>query len=714
MTKYRSRILIMALLLMAFTVSAVHAQNSTWEVESIESGPDDGFITETGVKWFDTPWVQVKSRSVSVSAYFAFRGVTIPANATILNAYLQFTAPSPVTFAPNASLDVTIYGIKTGELTSWDPTPDLDGEPFTTSFTNWDATPLSHSAQINVTITEQVKEIYEMFSWTDGNDMGFRIVSVLEPSILAARYQVAYDSDPNDVMKLYIEYAESNETAGYYKGFLIVGSPGNEVSISWNDVDAGLFKVANTIQDADGRDTINSTVPGGLSFLAPDNVVSVGNDIYVISRKDGSPYNVTLFKTVDRGLNWTNLGDIDSNGGSSPIAQTHAMVYDQNGSIHIAYAEGFDTYWRQFNILNQSFTATQKIHDGGFSIGQHRAYWDDNLNTVWFTRSGGATGNSAVRPTVLRRADSDGIWESYDWSTSYIDSDITWVENNMWWVISENNDWLRAFRLEDYGDISSWANIGGRVGTLEQDNYNPPFFDIATEPNSGGVLPDRLIVSMSRETPAMLWSYRLLGTFWAEDFYNVSSPLGPLTAGAGSVKMHYTKSGQVHMATVLHFSGSDALFDKPWLGWSGTEVVQTPSSIAGRLADSDDLQRIGGDMFPFSAGLSGNFTVYDANGSIIGTFTNLDDAQAAIDDIPGVGVTPDDPNPPGTNYPEEGGEFGTLTRFNVRFVLFGVGWVLILAPLMIMAIRPWPMKIYLVFVLCITLGFALQFSIGSI
>ena len=144
---------------MAFTVSTVQA---TWEVNQIVSGPDDGFITETGVKWFDTPWVQVKSRSVSLTSYFAFRGVDIPPNATIINATLQFTAPGPVTFAPNASLDVTIYGLKTGDLTSWDPTPDLESEPSTLALTNWDATPLSNNAQINVTVTDQVKEIYDM------------------------------------------------------------------------------------------------------------------------------------------------------------------------------------------------------------------------------------------------------------------------------------------------------------------------------------------------------------------------------------------------------------------------------------------------------------------------------------------------------------------------------------------------------------------------
>ncbi len=714
MTKYRSRILIMALLLMAFTVSTVQAQNTTWEIESIETGADDGFIAETGTKFFDTPWVQIKSKTTSLTSYFAFRDVDIPSNATILNAYLQFTAPAPVTFAPNASLDVTIYGIKAGELTSWDPTPDLDSAPFTTAFTNWDATPLSSSAQINVTITDQVTEIYEMFSWTEGNDMGFRIVSVLEPSILAARYQVAYDSDPNDVMKLYIEYLESNSTSGYYKGHLIVESPGNQMTFSFNDFDVGTFNMSNVIRDGDGTDIRNKTIPGGLSFLAPDNVVSIGNDIYVISRKDGSPFNVTLFKSVDRGLNWTNLGDIDSNGGSAGGAQKHAMVYDQSGSIHIVYAEGFDTYWKQFNILNQSFTATQMIHDGGFSIGQHRAYWDDDLDTVWFTRSGGAPGNSAPRPTVLRRADSDGIWESFDYSTGYIDSDITWVENKMWWVISEDNNWLRAFRLEDYGDLSSWVNIGGRVGELEIDDFNPPAFDIATDPKTeGSVLPDKLIVSMSRENPAKLWSYKLSGSSWDEQVYNASNQFGEINYEIDSLKMYYIENGQVRMGAILEFDSRDVLVDRPWFKWGGTTVYGA-AGVTGIVAEGPDLQRMGGDMFPFSEGLSGNFTVYDANGSIIGTFTSLEDAQAAIDDIPGVGVTPDDPNPPGTDWAEEGAEFGSITRFNMRFVIWGVGWFLIIGPVIIMCVKPWPLKVYLIFFLCVVLGFGLQWSIGSI
>ncbi len=703
MTKFKGKLVLMALIVLAFTVSTVSAQNGTWEVESIESGPDDGFITETGIKYFETPWVQIKSKTTSLTSYFAFRGVDIPANVSILNAYLQFTAPGPTTFAPNASLDVTIYGLKTGDLTSWDPTPDLEGEPFTTAFTNWDATPLSHSAQINVTITDQVKEIYEMFSWTDGNDMGFRIVSVLEPSILAARYQVSYDSDPDDVMKLYIEYAESNSTAVYYKGFLISSEVGVQMSFTYNDNTDGVFRLVNFIRE-DGLNTTTQDIPGGLSFLAPDSTVSVGNDIYQIGRKNSAPYNVTLYKTIDRGENWINLGDIDSNGGSAGTAQKHAMVYDQNGSIHIAYAEGFDTYWRQFKILNQSFTATQMIHDGGFSTGAHRAYWDAARDTVWFTRSGGAPGNSAGRPTILRRPDSNGTWESYDYSTGYLDSDVVSVEGDMWWVINEDNDFLRAFELDNYTDLSSWVNKGFRVGGYT--DVNMPFFDIGVVTFGQTAT---IAISAEINTPSEMWQAYWSGSDWTSNNYNLTGAAGVPTFHAP--KIYYDSNGELRMGIIIDLSGGFSVMDKTWKRYLTWESLPLSGVVK---ATGHDIVRLGGDTFPFSEGLSATYTVYDENGTLIGTFDSLEEAEAAIDDIEGVGQTPDDPKPPGTNYPEEGGEFGTLTRFNVRFVLFGVGWVLILAPLMIMAIRPWPMKIYLVFVLCITLGFALQFSIGSI
>lgn len=706
MTKYRARILIMALLVMAFTVSTAYAQNSTWEVEQIESGPDDGFISETGNKYFETPWVQIKSKTTSLTSYFAFRGVDIPDNTTIINAYLQFTAPAPTTFAPNATLDVTIYGLKTGDLTSWDPTPDLENEPSTIALTNWDATPLSHSATINVTVTDQVIEIYELNAWSNGNGMAFRILSVLEPSILAARYQVAYDSDPTDSMKLYIEYLESNATDTYYKGYRITNSIlGTGAVITFVDIDDLEVKLLT----ANGTDYKRRDMLEYVNTVSPDSVVSVGSTIYGLKRAINAPYNTSLYFTTDRGVNWTRIGEIKAVYGTTGEANIGALSYDNVDTIYVAYAQGFDTYVKTYTISNNSISAGFRVFDGSFNIQEHRSYWDEENNAYWITRYGGDASGSERNPGIVRF--DNGVWESYAIESGgdmrhcdVVNSDGTMYLGVFDYDITPSSNKMRLYYLANYSDISSWAQLGSGWG----DTITGGIFDI------GDWFGDP-VISYERTVGGTTYIYSVRwkggpGGSADEDSYNQTgwfpNPIGYQT----DVKMYYQRNGELWQVVIAHDTfGNSQIIYNTWLHFnSGWETALGTKFFA---SSGHEWSWLGGDTFPFSAG-STVFTVYDENGTLIGEFDTLEDAEAGIDEIPGVGQTPDDPNPPGTTYPEDG--FGELTRFNVRFVMWGVGWFLIIAPLIIMAVRPWHLKIYLAFILCIALGFALQWSIGSV
>ncbi len=100
----------------------------------------------------------------------------------------------------------------------------------------------------------------------------------------------------------------------------------------------------------------------------------------------------------------------------------------------------------------------------------------------------------------------------------------------------------------------------------------------------------------------------------------------------------------------------------------------------------------------------------DPNADCLALAVTLEDVKACIDTIPEIGQDPDDPTPPGTNYPEE----GIGTRFNVRFGLWIVAWVLIFAPLMAMAYRTFPFQYYLYLVISMVFGLGLLFSIVNI
>ena len=702
MSKYRSRILFMALIVMAFTVSAAYAQNnSTWEVEQIESGADDGFITETGIKYFDTPWVQIKSKTTSLTSYFAFRGVNIPDNATILNAYLQFTAPDPTTFGLNGTLDVTIQGIKTAELTSWDPTPDLEGEPFTNALVNWDATPLSHGASINVTITHLVNEIYELYSWIDGNDMGFRVLSVFEDSILAARYQQSYENNPNQAMKLYIEYAESNETYIFYKGHTIISTrQGTGAVISWNDNDAVTWNLL-TADDVDYKTTVIINTTMGAT---PDALISAGTTIYGARRDTDSPYNTSLWRTLDRGDTWEKLAEISPNPGI-PDALYMGLAYDEIDTIYVGYTQAWDTWVKIYTISNNTLSSGFKIFDGGFSGGEIRTFWEELNGVPWITSFGGTTGSSVRRSRVMRHY--NGSWESHvfmggaDWRSV----DIIMANETMFAVVFEiDNDRYAIYELTDYSDISSWSQrntVGSSIS---------PYWDL-------GVWMDDPVIA-SEQT---VGSYEYIYTHWYHERFNHwhsvlfnQTPSILSTVEFHNPKIYYQGSG----TTMLLFSlnsrtpgGEHNIVYNPLWWFRQARPLSSLIDLFMIEDAPDSIIGMGGDSYPFTAG-SDVYLVYDENGTLIGEFDTLEDAEAGIDAEPGVGQTPDNPNPPGTEWAEEG--FGELTRFNMRFVIWGVGWFLIIVPVIIMAVKSWPLKIYLIFLICMALGVALQWSIGSI
>lgn len=548
MSKLRSRIIFMALIVMAFTVSAVHAQNSTFEVVQVDSGPDDLYISDTGNKFTFTPWVQLKSKSYGLTAYFAFRGVDLPANATILNATLEFTAPPPTTFAPNATLDVTIYGLKTPDLTSWDPAPDLQSQPSTNTATIFDVTPLSFGAQINVTVTDQVKEIYDMYSWISGNDMGFRIRSVLDPSILSDRYQQSYEYDPNKSLKLYIEYVEENSTITYYKGYSIQSGPTCEIQ---------NFTSYTEIDDGDKFTVENSSF---VNFTFAD------------------------YKSVEQ----------------------HKLYKDMPLGI-----QDFD-----FNI---SMYVTQMQGSSSVNIRGALMVFSDN--------------QSIADPEIL------------DNSGDFMGIKILGDPNPLKWELE--------FRIRSGDEIQHNTNT---TGFLDVDTWY-----YLTIERQGPQLWCRAYTDEARTVLAGI-SYVVLNN--------------PVTFGApGETFYAFSNWGQGFgpVFTGLYLKDFNLCYD------------------------------------------TGEFIVRDPNGTLVNSTcidlaVTIEDVKACIDTI--VGQTPDDPNPPGENWPDDG--FGVLTRFNFRFVLFGVGWFLIIVPLMIMAVKSWPLKIYLIFLLCMALGFALQWTIGSI
>jgi hypothetical protein len=113
--------------------------------------------------------------------------------------------------------------------------------------------------------------------------------------------------------------------------------------------------------------------------------------------------------------------------------------------------------------------------------------------------------------------------------------------------------------------------------------------------------------------------------------------------------------------------------------------------INGTLQDNDCL-----DQAYWDYQTHGNYTLY------------LERVKGCIDAI--IGVDPQDPNPPASNYPDT----GIFTRFGLRWIVLYLGFILIFGALCLMAWRTYSIEWYAIFIFMIITGLGLLWSVSSI
>ena len=690
---------LIAILITALGVGAVQAD---WETRRVNDDYDDLMITTTGGIFQTSNWIEVVGGSVDLFNYYAFRSISIPNNSVIDVAYLEFEAPFPWNY--DQECWVTINGLKAGDLTSWNPTPALNSHPMTTAYTDWNATDLISGHKINVTVTDIIQELYNQFTWESGNDMGVKISAIAVSG--GQRFQVAHDSDSTKALKLYIEYSEGTVgTDYYYKGFKIENvTAGTTMQFDWTDTIDGNDRIT-TIQDTD-YETHNFTQQWG--GTARDNLVSVGNDIYKVMHNMAPPYNKSLFVSSDRGSTWTNKGAVTASSVSIQHARLVAMAYDQNGVIHIGFAEsGYDTYYRNYTVASGIFSTKEMIYNGAYSHYEIRALWSQD--TIWFTRYGGNT-SSIARASVIRR--QNGVWRDY----TALDvggtekSDLTWASDRMYWIVKEATvtpaqKKLYAFELSDYSDFTSWVPVGNLSYPQYVDTGSCTHayeFDV-------GTWNDDLVITVERH---LAW-YELHSYRWNAIAKTWNTWEYVVTGGAGTPyyrdpKMFYNSDDELWMGIQIALTGGYDLTYNDWDHFLSSEA--TPPTIIAK-STGHQMAYLGGDMFPYSLGVSGwNVTIGGVpfNNTCIQNAVTLEDIQACIDAYLN-DTDPFDPDPPASNYPDHE-SFG---RFDIKFYIWIIGQTLIFAPSIAIAWRKFPLIYYTYFAIMIMLGLGLLWSLSG-
>lgn len=139
-----------------------------------------------------------------------FKNINMPQGATVLNAYLEFTAYQNGT---SSGAKMTIRGVKENSPSDFTPYPryNLRDKPKTSAMVNWSNIPSWSRNGIyqSPVITNIVQEIVNLAGWGAGNEIMF----IMSDFNNAKRGAYTYNGKPSGATRLVIEF-EGNATPG--------------------------------------------------------------------------------------------------------------------------------------------------------------------------------------------------------------------------------------------------------------------------------------------------------------------------------------------------------------------------------------------------------------------------------------------------------------------------------------------------------------------
>lgn len=699
MTTKGMKIVLIAVLMMAFTVSTVKAD---WEVEQIESIYDDGFITELGTKFFFSPWVSIKEPSLEVDSYFCFRDIDIPDEAYIKNAYLEITAPFPWQFSE--TVNVTVVGLLAGSMPNFFPAaPDLGSYAESAQFTNADLDTF-HSGEVrNITVTSIIQRINDLYTWRSGHEMCLKIYSSY-PS--ENRWAESYDNDPSKSAKLYIEYEEQALNETWYRGVQITNTTGGNIGtaylLSANATHGAIWTVENdTVVDVNYQ--LGMTLVGSGEVRVNDGMVLIGDYLYFIWGNATGGY---IAKTNDGGATVqifdkviiTNLYhgyDLKY----SPITE---ILY-----ISMTKSAATNVYLTRWNVTDDSMiqyaetaltTTTSTVFFGS------ELYF--NSSGDYYMLFGGGTDRVCYRQRNL------GVW-----TTQYTDLSAghtyPWLEldvgRKIIYCAMRGGDryYLANKTIDD--PANSWGDWNTKDGwKIISDNG---LFDQGQRMTFDPI--SDIMVLSGFQTPGWEGIVMTYGKYPFNDFKLTSIAIN-LTGQARYAYMWRYNSSTGYETYIFGFDQvGDDMYLAHYSWWNGS--YSDAQQWAKKIYDNTDhvgfISQTNWYGFESPGGLQAlvNGTPLINNCTLLAT--TIEEMKECIDAYLN-GTRPDDPNPPGTGYPPDG--FGQLTRFNMRFYIWLIGWVCMSTPWLAMAYKRYPFEMYLHLFILFMVGLGLVWSVGQI
>ena len=306
----------------------------------------------------------LKSSSYDNYVGFRFQDIVIPSGAVLDNAYISLYSSDTV---DGNSYFTTIKGINHPDASGFSTFADLLNANLLSSYINWNMKDLEGGIWRNTTdIKTVLDDIFHHTGWISGNNVAFRFDSAKSSSgtrsfrtydygshqyapKLYIRYYtlspITEDNPPNEIEDNYvydvIELVDNN-TAGYQLWKIYNYTYINSLFVY--DYTNAKYKLHN------GTDwNIIASSTGAASPRHRRSVDWCYGDLYsFLAIKDGSVYDLWLYKSIDNGISWSQVTKIYND--AIAVVSTSISIADSIGVIYCAYLRSSHPYYKTYDI----------------------------------------------------------------------------------------------------------------------------------------------------------------------------------------------------------------------------------------------------------------------------------------------------------------------------------------------------------------------------
>lgn len=282
-----------------------------------------------------------------------FRSVTAPKNATITNAYIQFSTQATQSAG---TLNLNVQGIAQDNPSSWNGDYDVTNRQKTTAAVAWTPpnwnTVNASGANERVTVTSIVQELVNRSGWNPSQAMSFAI-SYTSGSGVRKAYK-GQNSDPKPT--LYIQWTDTGGQAATTTGDTI--DKWNDISGNNNDA-LFAFGTRPTLQtnQINGLPAVRFSTNGNLLSSLASNLTGSGLTVMAVMKPRSSSASDARFVSI---MNSTQNADNNTTDGASILQRSGSgttMMQRYNSINGETLSNAIDGAWG----LHSSRIGTSKV-----------------------------------------------------------------------------------------------------------------------------------------------------------------------------------------------------------------------------------------------------------------------------------------------------------------------------------------------------------------